>query len=473
MTLQREGLLLPESNTPPVDLALFESFEAAHLDSTDIYEQLTPGDEQKKAGLDALRRGEEADFSVQENHDDLTRETIADRLRALQEWKQKLVADESMDADIKQLYRWKVNEDIANVHMLEASIDGDMPRFTRWNEFIYGKPDETVYRAALDWVANDADVLLAHGERYESIENAANEVLSMLGSERGYRELLAPTEETFQAVQEDHLREGGYYALMCAGVEIPESGKITIEEALPLIEFILRNNLESEYELEPTSGKSWSVAHSRMKLKHPKEFNMLVKRFKGLVPGHELRHIVEYMNGRRGPARLASRGFDRTERSSESRGIIGEMVVYDTFEDFGNLVRWRDILRRDIAIGYGSGIGQDGPRTSQQIYTFMNAIDTMYQSKLTPSDSKMTADKAHKKTGDLLAGRVLRGVKGEQGGVYQKDQVYLEGHVATWLTAALRGPQAISDGDLGKFDINNPRHIAFLQKVGLLGEETV
>jgi hypothetical protein len=40
--------------------------------------------------------------------------------------------------------------------------------------------------------------------------------------------------------------------------------------------------------------------------------------------------------------------------------------------------------------------------------------------------------------------------------------------VSNWLTAATRGPQAISEGDLGKFDINNPRHIQALQKVGLL-----
>jgi hypothetical protein len=46
--------------------------------------------------------------------------------------------------------------------------------------------------------------------------------------------------------------------------------------------------------------------------------------------------------------------------------------------------------------------------------------------------------------------------------------VYLEGHVANWLEAATRGPAAVSEGDLAKFDISNPRHVQKLQKFGLL-----
>ena len=468
MTIQREGLLVTETNTPPVDLELFESFQTAHLDTTDVYEQMTPSKERKQAGMDALRRGEDADFSVQENGADLDAAVIAERLNTLQQWKRDLIADTSLEEDIKQAYRWKINEDIANLHMLEASRIGDMRNFRRWNEFIYGKPDEDVYRASLDWVAHDAEKLLAIADQKPAVKDAAQNVLNMLDGERGYRELLAPDEEVFNTVREDHLREGGYYALMLAGVDLPENGKISNEQGLPLIADVLRNNLQSDYGLEESTGTTWSVAHGRRAVKHPATFNMIAKRFKGLVIGHELRHLIETVNGMRGPVRLASRSLDRTEKSSEGRGIVGEIVTYDSFDEFGKLVRWREILRRDIAIGYGSGIGQDAPRKSQEIYQFMKTIDTMYQAKLTPDDAEETEEKAHQKTGDLLAGRILRGVDGAQGGVYQKDQVYAEGHVATWLTAALRGPRAISDGDLGKYDINNPRHITFLQNKGVL-----
>ena len=91
----------------------------------------------------------------------------------------------------------------------------------------------------------------------------------------------------------------------------------------------------------------------------------------------------------------------------------------------------------------------------------MNLIDTMYQSKLTPENPEVTKQKAQAKTDTLM-------IRTRRGGNYFKDKLYLEGHVAVWLTAALRGPQVISEGDLGKFDITNPRHIMFLQARGLL-----
>jgi hypothetical protein len=196
-------------------------------------------------------------------------------------------------------------------------------------------------------------------------------------------------------------------------------------------------------------------------------YNMPAERFVGLGAGHEIgSHLVERVNGSRGPLALASIGLDRYESGNEGRAVIREQVPYETFDQFGKLVRWRDILRRHIAVSYGHGVGDDDPKSSAEVYELMNAIDTMYQSKLTPDEPEATHVKARAKTDALLL-RELKGTDGT-GGAYLKDKVYLEGHVSNWLTAATRGPQAISEGDLGKFDINNPRHIQALQKVGLL-----
>jgi hypothetical protein len=83
------------------------------------------------------------------------------------------------------------------------------------------------------------------------------------------------------------------------------------------------------------------------------------------------------------------------------------------------------------------------------------------------SESLRVAREAAQKKTDTLLLRVLKGTDGN-GGAYLKDIVYLQGHVANWLTAASSGPDAISDGDLGKFDINNARHNDALRAVGLL-----
>jgi len=467
MQHQREGLLLPEATQTPDDLHVYEAFKAAHLDTTEVYRQMSLEGEQKQRALVALRAGEDADFSVPESPDEVP---LDSRIAVLKDWKRELIADPSIDPDIKQAYRWKVNEDIANLYMLQASREGNMSAFRRWNKYIYGEPDEMIYRGALDWVAADAEQIIASSDKSFAIESA-QKVLALLEGQRGYRELLAPDEETFAAVREDHLREGGYYALLLDGVTLPHDGKITNEVGDAALRHVLRNNLQSDYEIVDAPGAAWSVVHSRSEVERPKTYNMPAKRFVGLGVGHEIgRHLLERVNGLRGPVRLAAGGLDRTEKGNEGRAIVSEIVPYESFDEFGKLVRWRDILRRDIAIGYAWGIGQDEPRTSKETYAFMNAIDTMYQAKLTGQDASETQDKAHKKTGDLLA-RVLRGVDGAKGGAYLKDKVYLEGHVATWLTAAQKGAQSISEGDLGKFDINNPRHIALLQNKGLLPKE--
>lgn len=173
------------------------------------------------------------------------------------------------------------------------------------------------------------------------------------------------------------------------------------------------------------------------------------------------------MNGFNGPIQLASSGLDRYELGNEGRALIREQVPFETFDEFGAVVRWRDVLRRHIAISYGHGVGDDEKgHSSAEVYNFLNAIDTMYQTKINPDDPEKTLGAAHKKSSDLVL-RVLKGTNGAEG-AFLKDKVYLEGHVASWLTASLHGADTISQGDVGKFDINNPRHVTRLQRVGLL-----
>ena len=462
MTYEREGLLLPERKTPQVDSDLSESLRVALGGPAETYKDLEIPSEKKEIIVEAWHNGQDADLSVE--HIDAA--DLSAKKVSLYQWKQELLARNDLDPVVKQLYRWKVNEHIANVNMLLASHNGDMNSFRRWNEFIYGAPDIDIYRGALDWVANDADQLLAVPDQHPSIIEAAEKVKQLLENKRGYRELLSPDQETFDSVRADHLRKTGYYGLLLAGVDMPE-GKITTEIGDPILNQVLRN-IGSTKPIVDASGASWGV--SSRGVERPATMNMPAARFVGLGLGHEIgSHELERTNGRRGPLALAIDGLDRYESGNEGRAVIREQVPYETFEEFGKLVRWRDILRRQISISFAVGVGEDRPATSSETYNFMNTIDDMYQIKLKPNEPDVAHEAAQKKTDALLL-RVLKGTDG-QGGAYLKDTVYLQGHVANWLTAALKGPEAISDGDLGKFDINNPRHIHALQTVGLLPEQ--
>lgn len=495
MNYERDNLLLPVPEQAPVDRDLLGSLAVVISKGKETYKELSVSDERKPGLIELLHEGCDVDLlarpyiDLDDNsslsyYDKLKRKRslanteIDQRLLSLRDWKKSLLDSGDIDMRIKRLYRWKINELIANTRMLQVSsrtafsVDFEKSPerrskgFQRLNEFIYGKPNEQIYRAALDWIANDADELISKPDQNPAVLSAAKKVADLLKDKRGHRELIVPDEEIFEAVKSDHNRSGGFYGIALSGVDIPKS-KITKEIGDPILNHVIKNNLQSDYKIKDAKGSTWSISHSEKAVERPVGHNLPYKRYIGLALGHEvLSHLLEKVNGDRGPVALASVGFPRYESGNEGRAVVREQVVYDTFDEFGKQLRWRDILRRHIAISYACGVGEDRQKRSSEVYEFINTVDMMYQIKANPDDIELATEKARKATDGLIL-RVLKGTDG-QGGAYLKDKVYLEGHVACWMNAALNGAKVISDGDLGKFDINNPDHIALLKDFGLL-----
>jgi len=89
----------------------------------------------------------------------------------------------------------------------------------------------------------------------------------------------------------------------------------------------------------------------------------------------------------------------------------------------------------------------------------------VHETAKTPDDPAAAEARAHNLVWKLLES-TQKGTDGN-GGSYRRYMIYLEGNVACWREAAVN-PAVIETGDLGKFDISNPRHIALLQKYGVL-----
>ncbi|TAH33502.1 DUF1704 domain-containing protein [Candidatus Saccharibacteria bacterium] len=457
---ERAGLLLPKNDTVPIDAEVNELYETAKGIHPATYEQLAATKERlAQAEADFLASGCTMDVDLRVDPETIDLSEINERIMHLKDAKKELIADTTIRKDVKQAYRWAINERIANLYMITTSARGDMRQFARWNEFVYGQPDEYVYRGALDWICHDAETL--EQDEDTAVAQAARDVLHRFGKERGYRELLVPDEKVFKAVRDDHFREGGYYDLLLDGTDLPREGIITSEIGDPHLQHVVSHNLHSDYRVMDAAGGTWSVAHDKEEVRRPKGHRHSYERYIGLGLGHEVgSHLLERVNGLLGPLRLAADGLDRYELGNEGRALIREQVPYETFDEFGKLLRWRDVMRRHIAVSLGAGTGDERPHRFSEVYQAINLIDTMYAVKVGKPES------AHRRSWDLVT-RVLKATDG-QGGAYLKDKVYLEGNIACWLTAALRGPEAISNGDLSKSDINNPRHIALQQSVGLL-----
>ncbi len=460
----------PETTTSvdhTVDRELFDTYHTATQGLREFYTYLTIPAERKEAITSAWHRGESPDLQLNLSNGELeelvrARDLLKDMLASLPTGDNEVVAE---------LYRWKIAEVLAQVGMVLASNEGDAEEFRILNYAIYGAPNVDTYRAALDWVCHDAETIVADPSASPEAGEAAKKLLDRLSyrengkeAERGYRELLVPDSEVFNEVRRDHFQDMGFYAALLSGVEVPQ-GVITERVGDPIIQYILQHNLGDRYTHVKRGSGAWGVSHQEEKLRGPEQYAMDWRRFIGLPVGHEGgTHILERINAEKGPLLLGSVGLERFERGAEGRAVVREQVPYDTFDEFGETIRWRDILRRYIAIAYAEGVDGVPPRESASVYEFVHAIDRMYA--LAENEDSERAMKLAQNRTDTLLLRVLKGTNGT--GAYLKDEVYLDGNINSWAVAAQKGAGAITAGDVAKHDINNDRHTRGLTAVGVI-----
>ena len=455
---------IPPTHRFALDGEVFGSYDDMRLARKDNTEFLTPPKDKKTAVLAQLREGNDVDLRAE--HLD---ESILDaHIAYMKGWKAGLLSS-SLDPEVMQLYRWRINEDIANIYMIRASQRGDMCDFARWNTFIYGEPNTETYTAAIDWVLNDAEGLEKTTE-YPAVRQAARHVIGLMPQLRGDKSALVPNDDIFAAVRADHFNPGGFFDELLDGVEQPDAEQITRAEGEPILDYVLQQNLGGTYERGRAAGTAWSVNHQQHVLKQPDTYSMPWERFIGLPIGHEAgTHVKEAVNAQLGQLGLMVWGLDRFEQGAEGRALIREQVPYESFMEFTSQPRWRFILERKIAISYGLGVGEDGVHTSSEVYALISAIEYMHGLTKTPDDEARAREAADKRAADLVV-RSLKGTDGT-GGAYRKDEVYLDGNVRAWQAAAQRGEYAISEGDRGKYDIANQRHVDYLGRLAILGKQ--
>lgn len=450
--------LLIEPQTP-LDGDLWQSYQDLASIGDDISSRLLPEKavvEAEKAAFYADPSGYRPDLRPR-----MLDEGQLDRQEAALLEAKASLAESSAPDDIRQLYRWRLNERIGNARMLRAAYQGDMAGFAHYDHFVYGAPDQAVFGAVNDWFYRDAESKLNHAE--PEVRQAAGQVIDLLGDHRGDAAYIIPSAETFAAVRRQHFSPEGFYALLLAGVEVPTDGKITPEIADPILRQALQN-IGSDLPIEDASGVAWSIRRADPPaVLRPPKLNVEPVRFLGLGVGHEIgSHELEAQNGKRLAIQLARSGFDRYEVGNEGRGVLREQIAYPTVDEFMTTQRWQVLLRRHFATGVAAGLlGNDG--TFPQVYEAINKIDMLYEQNQNPGS--VAEATAHRRTWALLES-TQKGKDGSGGG-YSRYKIYLEGNVGCWQTAEVE-PTAIEAGDLGKFDIVNTRHMSPLARHGVL-----
>jgi Domain of unknown function (DUF1704) len=353
-------------------------------------------------------------------------------------------------------YQERINEVIANLDLVIASAAGDMAAFDAHNEAIYGQPDRAVFDAACRWLT-------------ERIGGGP------VGFGGGDAAMLLPSQAVFDRVKRSHLGPGGYFDRLFGGL-MPATEVVTSDIGDPICRQMLAD-LGSDFTLEDSENGLWSVQASRQAVLRPPGYAMDRRTFMAIT-GHEIgSHLAEFVNGGNSPLRLLQFGFDRYEAGNEGRAWLREQILYSGPAEYAGLTSISldpaanfTVLpsfeyRACLHVAIGLGLGYAGHRYAfREIY---DCIFEIYRQLIRLHQGVAPEQLAHDAAWNIAV-RVCKGTDG-QGGAYRKDIVYLEGNLRCWEIAKTH-PEQIMQGDMGKYDIANPKHIAILKSLNILRE---
>lgn len=367
------------------------------------------------------------------------------------------IARQEPNESIRTAYLERIEELILNHTMLESSAHGNMDAFHAANKAVYGEPNFDVFAAVCQWIRQQA------AQASKPLEDRSRQVLDVIPDIRGNAEILAPDQATFDTIRDLHAKPGGYYDQLFGPGNIPNKEHITQQEGDKICERIL-GNISSDYTLGDSANGLWSVLPSVKKVMRPPGYELDREAFIGIVM-HEIgTHLIETINGEKQPLRLLLNGLagmDRFELSGEGRAFLREQIVYRSPEEYTKQPSWYYRIAIHLANSLACGLYKK-EYTFNEVY---NVIHTLYDFWNATIDSSAPGQKAHDDAWNMTV-RVFKGTNG-LGGSYRKDITYLEGNIGCWNIAKTT-PERIMLGDLGKFDILNPKHLQILRALKII-----
>jgi hypothetical protein len=451
---------------PALDEALFAQYEDEQMWQEDLGFDIFEADQahinqQKELFYLGRERGEVAIPDLRPQIASEDRSKLGEIKAKLTSFKHSLKFALHNDPEVRQAWRWRINEDIANVNMVEAACDGKPESFRAYNAFIYGNPDREIFGGVSDWYAGDAEQTI-HDERPEIVE-AAITVLRALGNSRGDKNILIPDKRVFEVAQDRSWSEGGFLGTLFNDVDIPPVEFIDRENGDPLMLKQL-GNLSCREEIIDDS--SWSMGKDGVH--RPCDFRLRRQEFREYT-GHEFRHAIERARGLLSRVKLSASGFDRYSHGNEGAGIAAEQMTNETFEAFTKERRWQEIMVRHLAVSLCCGLTGENMNFAET-YDIVRSALLVYESQREDASETSLEDMQNNADGmawDTVS-LVYLGTNGSGlGGGWRRPMIYLEGNVRQWRAEAAR-PGTIERGVQGKFDLANERHVAVIRAAKMM-----
>jgi hypothetical protein len=403
------------------------------------YEKLTGNKENRAAEKNRFLAGETRNPTL--DYPELETFDAAKREAALLSLKEDILEQESNEA-VKKLYRAKINESLATIRMLQATKAGDDSRFSRYADFIYGKPE-----------AGDVEYVVDHVKRL--IESHRD------SQDQAKREAAQRLSEIFQGLSSDP-GKGADRSILPKGQDMP--GKLeSVDEAVKVFESALKEIDAVDWSVvvdTKTGISNFSVSQEYKIVNIPSEEKLRArdiskKKLQGLVE-HEIKtHVARRVNGERSRLQLLGLGLDRYLKAEEGIATFAEQKVTGA-EEFAGIPR---LLSVAVAKGL-TGEKMDFRAT--------HSIMSDYR-LLSSSKEGMTLEEAAAQAYDDCV-RIFRGSTCETpGAVFPKDMAYFSNR-AIW-TLVSENSDVVETFTIGKYDPNNDGHVALLTQLGILDED--
>ncbi|MFN3188543.1 MAG: tyrosine/phenylalanine carboxypeptidase domain-containing protein [Candidatus Paceibacteria bacterium] len=354
--------------------------------------------------------------------------------KGLLQLKSELLEEEDNET-IQKIYRTKINEMVATVRMLKACRDADDKKFSKYSEFIHGKPSVNNTAYAFDAVQHGFATSSPKTEQQESDQKKFLELIEgyefglVVGGEQANRDDLPEVTDGSELVQNQ-------------------------EEAVQIIKEALSDLAVDDWTVvvnEKSGASNFSVAQEFKEVRVPSTDNLTKRKISkndlaGLV-AHEINtHVARRVNGERSKLMLLGFGLDRYVKGEEGVATYQEQQVTGAKEFAG--------VPYYLATAFAKGF--DGtPRDFRDTFEVMK----LYYSGKGMADPDTTAWNT--------CVRIFRGTTGSTpGAVFTKDLAYLAGNREVW-TLVNNDEDVVQQFSVGKYDPSREDHVAYLIQLGI------
>ncbi len=373
------------------------------------------------------------------NYPDLKKIDFIKQEKELLDLKKEILAEET-DEMVRNVYHWKINEKLADLRMLKAAHERDDRRFSRYSQFIYGKPSKDVFAYT---VKNIKPIIEA---------GLNSPLLDIRAAAQRLQDVLIKNSRI--NLEED----SKIPTLPLSKLAFLKKGK-TIEAEK------IRSAFEGALEIFQVQGfkvivdkegkyQKININQEKRTAIIPEDRKISEEKLKALMV-HEIgTHAQRREKGEHSKLKLLGLGLDRYLKGEEGVSSYSEQQI----------VGASDYAGFDLHLAASLSTGIDGEK--RDFRAVFEILKDYYFIRSKEKDKEAALKKSEASAWDICV-RIFRGTTCKTpGACFTRDIVYREGNIGIWEIVK-NNPEEARRFSVGKYDPTNSRHIWILDQLGI------